>query len=326
MLSQQELYQEALRKITERRQVARTLADETQAKLESDFPDIAMANTALRKAGIDCALAAAMGKDVDAAKKSLHAAQKARDEIFAQTGRSPDCLLPKFSCGTCSDKGIVDGKACNCVRALMRQMRREEIAKTTSLSITKFSEMDCNYYPNIAQKPSEPSPRNYMQLLLADLQEYAEDFNRNSSNLLLFGNSGLGKTHAALAIAGTVLEKGYDVIYISSPDFFSGLENHHFNNNPSQEHALLEAVTEADLLILDDLGTEMVSSFMLSTLYTLLNNRTAAGSPTIFTSNITDTALFEKRYTEKIASRLTGTCEPFQFIGTDIRIIKMNEL
>lgn len=325
MLSQQELYQEALRKINERRQIARTLADETLSTLEAAFPELAMANTALRSAGIECTLAAAMGKDVDAAREALHAAQKARDTALAQLGRAPDCLSPKFSCAICSDKGIVDGKACSCVRTLMRQMRREEISATTSLSITKFSEMDCSYYPNTASNPSEPSPRKYMQMLLADLQEYAETFTHKSSNLLLFGNSGLGKTHAALAIAGIVLEKGYDVIYISTPDFFSGLENHHFNNNPAQEHALLDAVTSADLLILDDLGTEMVSSFMLSTLYTLLNNRTAASLPTIFTSNIIDTALFEKRYTEKIASRLTGAFEPFQFLGTDIRILKMKE-
>ncbi len=325
MLSQQELYQEAMRKISTRRQIARTRADEDKAALEAAFPAIAKANRALQQAGIESALAAATDGDVDAAKEKMLAAQKERDALLAQSGRPADCFLPKFQCPYCDDKGLIDGKACSCVRTLMRKMRRDEIASTTSLSITRFDEMNVSYYPNASNPTTKINTRQYMKTLLGDLQEYAQDFDRKSSNLLLTGNSGLGKTHAALAIAGIVLEKGFDVIYISSPDFFSSLENHHFNNNPAQERALLDAVTNADLLILDDLGTELVSAFTISTFYTLLNNRTAAGAPIIFTSNITDGTLFEKRYTEKIASRLSGTCEPFQFIGEDIRAILAKE-
>lgn len=325
MLSQQELYNQAMREISARRQIARTLADETQRTLEQTHPALAKANHAIRAAGVQMSLATLTGQDPDEAKKNLQAARNTRDSILAQSGRAPTCLEPKFNCTVCCDTGLADGKVCKCVHALMRDIRRAEISSTSSLSITKFDTMEYHYYPNKVDVGTGINLRHYMQTLLQDLNDYAKDFDRNSSNLLLVGNSGLGKTHAALAIAGIALEKGFDVIYLSSPDFFATLENHHFNNRPEEERALLHAVKEADLLILDDLGTELVSAFTISTLYSLLNHRTANHAPIIFTSNIIDSAIFEKRYTEKISSRLSGACEPFHFIGEDIRALKYQE-
>jgi DNA replication protein DnaC len=81
--------------------------------------------------------------------------------------------------------------------------------------------MELRYYPNRADEKVGGAIRPYMADMLADLRSYAEEFDHHSESLMLFGNAGLGKTHAALAIAGIVLEKGYDVIYVSSPDFFS---------------------------------------------------------------------------------------------------------
>ena len=142
---------------------------------------------------------------------------------------------------------------------------------------------------------------------------------------MLLGNAGLGKTHAALAIAGEVLEKGFDVIYVSSPDFFSKLEALHFGSDPAgEEEMLLRTAAGADLLILDDLGSEFNSSFLISTLYSLLNNRLGAKLPTIVTTNITDGALLEKLYTEKISSRLSSFV-PCLFVGKDIRGQKARE-
>ena len=142
---------------------------------------------------------------------------------------------------------------------------------------------------------------------------------------MLFANAGLGKTHAALAIAGIVLEKGYDVIYVSSPDFFSKLEGLHFGADPAgEEETLMQTAAGADLLILDDLGSEFNSAFLISSLYSLLNNRLGAKLPTIVTTNITDGALLEKLYTEKISSRLSAFV-PCLFAGDDIRTQKAAE-
>ena len=142
-----------------------------------------------------------------------------------------------------------------------------------------------------------------------------------TSSLLLCGNAGLGKTHAALAIAQTVLEKGFDVVYISAQSLFGQLERDRF----ADDCPLMEAVLEADLLVLDDLGTEYVSPYVLSCFYNLLNTRLLEKRPTVYTTNIVDGKAFEARYTEKIASRLGGSCEPVLFLGQDIRKLKSME-
>ena len=157
-----------------------------------------------------------------------------------------------------------------------------------------------------------------------DLKQYAEDFSpTESESLMLIGNAGLGKTHAALAIAGLVLEQGHDVIYVSSPDFFGKIEASRFDPSGDAD-TLLRTASTADLLILDDLGTEFVTPYFITVFYSLLNNRLGAGLPTIITTNITDGALLEKRYTEKISSRLSAFI-PFRFLGEDIRPQKAAE-
>ena len=179
------------------------------------------------------------------------------------------------------------------------------------------------YYPNTMDEKLGEPVRTYMGGLLEDLRSYAEEFDHNSESLMLFGNAGLGKTHAALAIAGIVLQKDFDVIYVSSPDFFGKLENARFDSSEDAE-TLLRTASAADLLILDDLGTEFVTPYFITTFYSLLNNRLGAGLPTIVTTNIADGSLLEKRYTEKISSRLSSFV-PCLFAGEDIRGLKAAE-
>ena len=207
-----------------------------------------------------------------------------------------------------------------------RAARRKEIEELSSLSISSFDTMQLDYYPNTVDKTLGESVRSYMAEVLADLRDYAADFSpATRESLLLVGNAGLGKTHAALAIAGEVLRQNYDVIYVSCPDFFGKLEALHFGTDPGgEEETLFQTACNADLLILDDLGTEFNSSFFLTNLYSLLNNRLGAKLPTIVTTNITDGALLEKLYTEKISSRLAAFVQ-IQFLGSDIRVQKAAE-
>ena len=265
------------------------------------------------------------GKDRTDAAAALTDARKKLADLLASSGRPADALEPHFTCRLCEDTGIVDGRTCSCVHKVMQQLRRSEIEALSSLSISSFDTMELRYYPARMDASLGEPIRSYMSTLLDDLRGYADEFDTTSESLMLLGNAGLGKTHAALAIAGEVLEKGFDVIYVSSPDFFSKLEALHFGSDPAgEEEMLLRTAAGADLLILDDLGSEFNSSFLISTLYSLLNNRLGAKLPTIVTTNITDGALLEKLYTEKISSRLSSFV-PFLFMGDDIRAQKAEE-
>ena len=326
MRTKNELYQQALRTVAMRRQTARALAQDAQAEAEAAIPGLRHAEEEVRVRGVRCALAGASGKDRTAAAAALAKAKQDLTALLASSGRPADALEPHFTCKKCQDTGTFEGHTCICVHKLMQKLRREEIESLSSLSISSFDTMELRYYPNTMDDKLGEPVRSYMGSLLAELRAYAEEFDRSSESLMLFGNAGLGKTHAALAIAGIVLEKDFDVIYVSSPDFFSKLEALHFGADPGgEEETLLQTAAGADLLILDDLGTEFNSSFFLSTLYSLLNNRLGAHLPTIVTTNITDGALLEKLYTEKISSRLSAFV-PCLFAGQDIRSQKAQEV
>ena len=326
MRTKRELYQEAMRAVALRRQTARANAEDARAAAEAAVPALRHAEEEVRVRGVRCALAGASGKDRTAAAAALAKAKQELTALLASSGRPADALEPHFTCKKCQDTGTFEGHTCICVHKLMQKLRREEIESLSSLSISSFDTMELRYYPNTMDDKLGEPVRSYMGSLLAELRAYAEEFDRNSESLMLFGNAGLGKTHAALAIAGIVLEKDFDVIYVSSPDFFSKLEALHFGADPGgEEETLLQTAAGADLLILDDLGTEFNSSFFLSTLYSLLNNRLGAHLPTIVTTNITDGALLEKLYTEKISSRLSAFV-PCLFAGQDIRSQKAQEV
>ena len=326
MRTKNELYQEALRTVAARRQIARARAEDARAEAEAAVPALRHAEDEVRVRGLRCALAGASGKDRTAAAAALAKAKQDLTALLASSGRPADALEPHFTCKKCQDTGTFEGHTCNCVHKLMQKLRREEIESLSSLSISSFDTMELHYYPNTMDDKLGEPVRSYMGGLLAELRAYAEEFDRSSESLMLFGNAGLGKTHAALAIAGIVLEKDFDVIYVSSPDFFSKLEALHFGADPGgEEETLLQTAAGADLLILDDLGTEFNSNFFLSTLYSLLNNRLGAHLPTIVTTNITDGALLEKLYTEKISSRLSAFV-PCLFAGQDIRSQKAQEV
>lgn len=326
MRTKNELYQEALRTVAARRQMARARAEDARAEAEAAVPALRHAEDEVRVRGLRCALAGASGKDRTAAAAALAKAKQDLTALLASNGRPADALEPHFTCKKCQDTGTFEGHTCICVHKLMQKLRREEIESLSSLSISSFDTMELRYYPNTMDDKLGEPVRSYMGSLLAELRAYAEEFDRSSESLMLFGNAGLGKTHAALAIAGIVLEKDFDVIYVSSPDFFSKLEALHFGADPGgEEETLLQTAAGADLLILDDLGTEFNSNFFLSTLYSLLNNRLGAHLPTIVTTNITDGALLEKLYTEKISSRLSAFV-PCLFAGQDIRSQKAQEV
>ena len=323
MRTKRELYQEAMRAVALRRQTARANAEDARAAAEAAVPALRHAEEEVRVRGVRCALAGASGKDRTAAAAALAKAKQELTALLASSGRPADALEPHFTCKKCQDTGTFEGHTCICVHKLMQKLRREEIESLSSLSISSFDTMELRYYPNTMDDKLGEPVRSYMGGLLAELRAYAEEFDRSSESLMLFGNAGLGKTHAALAIAGLVLEQGHDVIYVSSPDFFGKIEASRFDPSGDAD-TLLRTASTADLLILDDLGTEFVTPYFITVFYSLLNNRLGAGLPTIITTNITDGALLEKRYTEKISSRLSAFI-PFRFLGEDIRPQKAAE-
>lgn len=318
MRTRTQLLLAARSEVAARRQRAVTLAQEARRRAGQAIPALDDAENEARRCALEPARLAACGaapEEVKAAKEAALRARQAVEELLRQNGYSPEQLKPRYTCAQCEDTGRSGGRPCPCVGALCRTLRREELARHSALAVSSFESMNTAVYPNTPDPALGTTVREYMARTLDALRQYAGQFGPKSTSLLLYGNAGLGKTHAALAIAAAVLDKGFDVVYISAQELCAGLEKTRFE----EEHPLMEAVLEADLLILDDLGTESLTSYSMSCLYTLINTRMARSAPTIYTTNIVDGALLEQRYTEKIASRLSGSCEPVEFLGEDVR-------
>lgn len=239
--------------------------------------------------------------------------QQELKEIYNRAGISENDLKPQYTCKNCCDKGNIDGKLCECYKALLKQIACDDLNRRSPLSLSDFASFDLSYYPKDC--------RNKMTNIFNYCKAYANNFNSDSDSIIMTGGTGLGKTHLALAIANEVIKKGMGVIYISAPDMVTALENYQFNREMSGEEITPQILSDCDLLIIDDLGTEFVTSFSKGAVYNVFNSRISRGKPTIISTNLTMAEL-EKNYTDRFVSRITGYCRRLHFEGSDIRILK----
>ena len=320
MRTKDELFRAAQREVASHRQRAVMQADAARRAAFAAHPALAEAETAHMRAGLELTKAAAIGSNADVARASaaLEQADKAWQAALTEAGYGEDAFRPAYSCPQCEDTGMRGGIPCSCVADAARRLRREEINAASPLGLCSFDSFDVDRYSADVEPELGIPARVYMGKLLNYCRNYAAKFSSNSPNLLFTGHSGLGKTHLALAIADAVLDSGHDVLYTSSAALAAQLGREHFdyaNNDP-----WLVACQEADLLILDDLGTEYITPLTISVLYELINTRMLTHRPTIYTTNITDQSVFTARYTEKVASRMLGGCKLFRFFGEDQRL------
>jgi DNA replication protein DnaC len=163
-----------------------------------------------------------------------------------------------------------------------------------------------------------------MRRVKAACEKYAENFPNVSSNLLFQGGTGLGKTYLSACIARVVANKGYSVCYDSAAAALETFERQRFSRDADTAEAAAaraERMLSCDLMLLDDLGTEMVTSLSTSALYTLLNTRLVNGRRTVISTNLSDEEL-RRRYPQQICSRLEGEFLHLPFVGKDIRLMK----
>ena len=222
-------------------------------------------------------------------------------------------------CTRCGGGGWLGANMCECLAELCRQEQKKELT-FLSAGRENFDQFRLDYYPDRVDPKWGVNVRTVMDKTYQTCRRYAFGFTEKSGNLLLSGDTGLGKTFLSACIARTVADRGYSVVYESAPHMFTKLERARFNND---EDARLESkkYTDCDLLIIDDLGTEMPGQFVTAALYSLVNDRLLSGRPTIISTNLNSEDL-ARRYSTQIASRLRGSYTRVAFLGDDIRVKK----
>ncbi len=243
-----------------------------------------------------------------------------RAELLVENGWTMDWLDGAWDCPKCRDTGYVEGRMCDCLRKLYEQQRAKDLSVLLNLGDERFETFDLTYYDDAVDPAVGHSPRQQMRTVFEFCRDYAENFSSRSVNLLFQGSTGLGKTFLSACIAREVSRKGFSVVYETVVAALSAFDAQKFH--PSAEaDGKVRQLMSCELLILDDLGTEMVTEFSKSALYTLVNGRLLAGKKTIISTNLTDERL-ERQYTPQLCSRLQGEYQNLPFVGTDIRMLR----
>ena len=249
--------------------------------------------------------------------------QERRKELLMAAGYPPNYTDDLYDCPDCMDKGYrMDGRMCACLKRLYNAEVTRDLSGLLK-GDEDFAKFRLDYYSN---QPDESGniPREIMEIILTMCKNYAAKFDGKGTNLIFTGGPGLGKTFLSACIARSVSRKGYSVAYDSASTALGAFEKEKFSRDMDEAAAAGARVKQylaCDLLILDDLGTEMNTAFTQSALYTIINQRLISGKQTIISTNLDENAL-AAQYSAQITSRLLGEYRWLHFLGSDIRQMK----
>lgn len=221
-------------------------------------------------------------------------------------------LTIEYHCSDCNDTGYTkNGEYCHCFKELVEKISMDEMNKTSHIKLSSFDTFKLDYYQG----------DNYttMKKHLEQAKKFPLEFKTTNENILITGNTGLGKTHLSLAIANEVIKNGDTVIYDSIINILHKIENEHFGRDKDGD--TLSLINNVDLLILDDLGTEHSTPFYLTTIYSIINTRLNMSKSTIISTNLKISEI-ANRYNPRIASRLMTMYTSMEFKGEDVRFQK----
>ena len=315
-----EIYNKAMRRLEARRDDAVMKADILKQEIMEELPRVAEIQRGLAQIGLEISRLFLYRDNTEEKVAELRSRSNAlvqeRTSILQKAGYDPDAMKPHYTCPACEDKGFIDGRMCQCHKTILKEIMREELEQLAPLEECTFDNFDTRYYSSV---PLDNGivPRQKAEKVADTAHRYAQNFSMDSKNLLFIGGAGLGKTHLSLAIMNVVVNKGYYCCYGTAQNICDDLQSEQFGRDEGLVYNKKQ-VMECDLLVLDDLGTEVNNQYSVATLYNIINTRILAGRPTVISTNFKFSAL-EKRYDKRITSRLTGKYVPQYLFGNDIR-------
>ncbi len=249
--------------------------------------------------------------------------QQERQALLEGLGLPEDCLEERPACPLCGGTGYRDGGVCRCLRSCYAREQQKELSRMLDLGGQSFDTFSLEWYSDRTEPGQKRSARSHMEeRVYNSCAEFAHQFGRRFENLLFFGAPGLGKTHLSAAVAREVSGAGWSVVYDTAGRVFRVFEDRKFGREEAEEAGEdVERVLRCDLLILDDLGTELTTAFVQSALYEIVNTRLIERRPTILSTNLMPDEL-GRRYSPQVASRIQGEYQLLPFVGEDIRRLK----
>ena len=316
-------YEAIMREYSRKQNENRHILDARKEELSRRFPRLRHIQEEIAAAGAGAVRSALSGNPDAGEKLKNQVAQLEAEEktILLANGFPADYLKLPATCPLCGDTGYVDGKKCSCFKKaemdlFYSQPALKEILKTENFNHFSF---DC-YSDTMRNEATGMTARETARAAYDTARRFVRDFDKKDENLFLYGDTGVGKTFLSHCIAHDLLASSHSVLYYTAYDFFRLLADRTFSQSGSADSGN-EDLLDCDLLILDDLGTEVTNSFVSSQLFLVLNERLLSRRSTIISTNL-PLQDFSDTYSERVLSRIASSYTMLKLIGRDIRIQK----
>ena len=289
-------------------------------EIKNKYPEILELDTTIQKLCLNLSMAALRGitdqNELNNIKEEITDLRAKKYEMLVSHGYNPDYLNLHYNCPKCKDTGFIGIEKCSCFKSKLIKLYYKDSDLEEAVKTNNFKNFNINLYPNHKLNDERYTPRKNIEDILEYITgEYLPNFKNSNTNLLFYGNSGTGKTFLSWCIAKELLDKGFLVVYKTSDDLLRALKDIKFNNDTDLENLLINC----DLLIIDDLGSEQITDFSSTELFTLINKKILKNKKMLISTNLS-LPLISKRYSERISSRIIGEYKLFKFFAEDIRI------
>lgn len=250
----------------------------------------------------------------------VNALRQEKAIIMTENNIPLNYLEMEYDCTRCKDTGFTaENKPCNCLRQRMIDRAYQMSGLDHTLSQQNFSTFNINVFSDQPFDEEKLTPRENMQEILSICESYVHNFKHRQDNLLFYGNTGLGKTFLCNSVAKGLLDKGHIVVYQTAFRILEILEKRRFGKDKSDEvRDAYDLLFDAELLIIDDLGTEMTNAFSNLEIFNIINTRLVQNKPMIISTNLTPREI-RNTYTERVSSRIFGNFTLLKFYGPDLR-------
>ncbi len=289
-------------------------------ELYSAIPTLSQLDEEVSRVSVSSITAIFNGESIESAasasRRKLSELKDRRTKLIESAGFPADYLEPPYDCPDCKDTGYINGKRCHCFKQAAINIVYKQSNLSNILSKENFDFFDLNVYD---EDNSTTSPRATAQIALERAQNFVQHFKEKGGNLLLLGQTGCGKTFLSNCIAKALLDEGISVIYFTATGLFKVFEDQTFKKKVDD---LPDQIFDCDLLIIDDLGTELPNNFTITKLFQCLNERLLRNKSTVISTNLSLEQMRDT-YSERITSRVFSNYDAIRLIGDDIRIKKV---
>lgn len=299
--------------------------EERRKEIYARLPVVKQLEAEIAERSVACAKKLLEGDKgvLDRLKEDLRDLREQKALIIRAAGYPDDYLELHYRCPDCRDTGLVDGRKCHCFLQAQMKLLHAQSNLEDVLERENFKALSYEYYDDAEILPQLGiTNAAYMRRVVAGCKEFVRVFDKKHDNLLFTGSTGVGKTFLTNCIARELMDDFHSVIYLTASDLFDVFSRNKFDyDNAEDMKDMYRFILDCDLLIIDDLGTELNNSFTSSQLFYCINERMNMSRSTIISTNLT-LARLRDSYTDRVTSRIMSGYRIIPLYGGDIRLLK----